>query len=125
VKLFQIEEPDGVPADPEVPGVAIGIDVAAGEAEVAFSIGGNAAVLADGSGFERSLSVPAATAGRAQWQELFEGARIRAERALARPVDYAVVVLAAADPESLANLRAAAEAAGLSVLRVMGNVYRA
>jgi len=86
VKLFQIEEPDGAPADPSAPGAAIGIDVGGATAEVAFSVGGNAVVLGDREGFERALTVPDATAEEVQWRELFESARLRAERALARPV---------------------------------------
>jgi hypothetical protein len=120
VKLFQIEEPDGGPADPSAPGAAIGIDAGSAEIEVAFSVGGNAVVLGDREGFERALAVPDATAGEAQWQELFEAARIRAERALARPVSYAVVVIAAAADTNLSNeLREAAEAAGLTLLRLI------
>ena len=120
VKLFQIEEPDGGPADPSAPGAAIGIDAGGAEAEVAFSVGGNAIVLADREGFEGTLAVPDATAEEAQWQELFEAARIRAERALGRPVSHAVVVLAAAaDADLLNDLRRAAEAAGLSLLRLI------
>jgi hypothetical protein len=119
VKLFQIEEPDGGPTDPSAAGAAIGIDVGGVEVEVALSVGGNAVVLADREGFERALAVPDATAGPAQWQELFEGARIRAERALARPVSHAVVVLgASADADLSDKLREAAEAAGLKVLRL-------
>ena len=118
MKLFQIEEPDGGPADPSAPGAAIGIDAGGGEAEVAFSVGGNAVVLGDREDFERALAVPDPTAGEAQWQELFEAARIRAERALARPVSHAVVVLGAlADLPN--KLREAAEAAGLTVLRLI------
>jgi hypothetical protein len=119
VKLFQIEEPDGGPSDPSAPGAAIGIDAAGAMVEVAFSVGGNAMVLTDREGFERTLSVPDSAAGEAQWQELFEAARLRAERALARPVSHAVVVLAAAADADLSHkLHAAAEAAGLKVLRL-------
>jgi hypothetical protein len=120
VKLFQIEEPDGGPADASAPGVAIGIDAGGEEVEVAFSVGGNAVVLGDREGFERVLAVPDATAEEAKWQELFEAARIRAERALARPVSHAVVVLGAlADADLANNLREAAEAAGLTVMRLI------
>jgi len=120
VKLFQIEEPDGGPVDPSAPGAAIGIDAAGVEVEVAFSVGGNAVVLDDREGFERALAVPDAIAGEAQWQEVFEAARIRAERALARPVSHAVVVLGALADADLPNkLREAAEAAGLTVLRLV------
>jgi hypothetical protein len=115
VKLFQIEEPDGGSTDPSAPGAAIGIDAAGAEVEVAFSIGGNAIVLGDREGFERALSVPDATAGEVQWQEMFEGARIRAERALARPVSHAVVLLGALADADLSNeLSEAAEAAALT-----------
>ena len=120
MKLFQIEEPDGGPADPSAPGAAIGIDAGGAELEIAFSVGGNAVVLADREGIERVLPVPDATAGEPQWQELFEAARIRAERALARPISHAVVVLAALDDAGVSNkLHAAAEAAGLAVLRLI------
>ena len=120
MKLFQIEEPDGAPADPSAPGAAIGIDAGSAAVEVAFSVGGNAVVLGDREGFERALAVPDATAGEAQWQELFEAARIRAERALARPVGHAVVVFGAlADADLPDKLREAAEAAGLTVLRLV------
>ena len=48
------------------------------------------------------------------WQRLFEGARLRAERALARPVTHAVIALAvAAAPADRRASRPAAEAAGL------------
>ena len=116
MKLFQIEEPDGGPSDPGTPGAAIGIDASGTEVEVAFSIGGNAVVLDDREGYERSLAIPDAGAATALWQELFEAARIRAERALARPVSHAVVVLGA---DLSDKLYAAAEAAGLTVLRLI------
>ena len=58
MKLFQIEEPDGSPADPNAPGAAVGIDVSGPVAEVAVAIGGNAAVLADRDGFEVELVAP-------------------------------------------------------------------
>jgi hypothetical protein len=115
VKLFQIEEPDGGPADPSAPGAAIGIDASGAAVEVAFSVGGNAVVLAGREGYESTLAVPDASAAPARWQEVFEAARTRAERALARPVSHAVIVLAAAPDGD--KLREAAEAAGLKVLR--------
>ncbi len=119
MKLFQIEEPDGGPANPSAPGAAIGIDAGGAEVEVAFSVGGNAVVLGDRDGFERALMVPGGNAATGQWQELFEGARIRAERALARPVSHAVIALPASVDDDLSNkLREAAEAAGLKVLRL-------
>ena len=118
MKLFQIEEPDGGPADPTEPGAAIGIDAGGARAEVAFSVGGNAVILDERPGFEQALPVPATEAGATAWQGLLEGARMRAERALARPVTHAVVVLAAAPAaETERRLRQAAERAGLEVLR--------
>jgi hypothetical protein len=120
VKLFQIEEPEGGPADPSAPGAAIGIDAAGAEAQVAFSVGGNAVVLADREGFERALPVPAVKAGKAQWQELFEATKVRAERALARPVTHAALALAE-PPEAniVGGLNDAAGEAGLALLRVV------
>ena len=122
MKLFQIEEPEGGPANPAAPGAAIGIDAGGVRAEVAFSVGGNALVLEDREGFELVLAVPASEAGIAAWREVFEGARIRAERALARPVTHAVIGLASR-PEAGAEtqLLAAAERAGLTVLRVLSS----
>ncbi len=120
MKLFQIEEPDGGPSDPSAPGAAIGIDAGGTEVEVAFSIGGNAVVLDGREGYERSLAIPNAGAAMAQWQKLFEVARIRAERALARPVSHAVIVLGVSSgAESSNKLREAAEGAGLTVLRLI------
>jgi hypothetical protein len=121
MKLFQIEEPDGSPADPDAPGAAIGIDASGGLALVGFSLGGNAVTLADRDGFERDLPVPGPDAPLADWQALFEGARLRAERALARPVTHAVLVFAAAlDPALAAELLRAGEAAGIELLRIVG-----
>ena len=121
MKLFQIEEPDGGPADPNEAGAAIGIDAGGAHAEVAFSVGGNALILDDRAGFEQALPIPAIVAPTAEWQGLFEGARMRAERALARPVTHAVVVLTAApDADAARRLRQAAEGAGLELLRLVG-----
>jgi len=122
VKLFQIEEPDGGPADPSASGAAIGIDASGPLVEVAISVGGNAIVLADREGFERVLPVPGSLAGTAEWQEVLEAARMRAERALARPVTHAVIVLArAADADSAERWREVGEQAGLGVLRLTIN----
>jgi hypothetical protein len=121
VKLFQIEEPDGGPVDPNEPGAAIGIDAGGARAEVAFSVGGNALMLDDRAGFEQALPIPAIVAPTTEWRGLFEGARLRAERALARPVTHAVLVLAVApDADAAKRLRQAAERAGLEVLRLVG-----
>ncbi|MBV8089088.1 MAG: hypothetical protein JO139_05850 [Alphaproteobacteria bacterium] len=120
MKLFQIEEPDGGPADPEAPGAAVGIDAAGVRVEVACSVGGNALVLQDREGFEGALPVPPLEADFASWQNLFEGARICAERALARPVTHAVIVLAATpDAGASERLLQAADRAGLAVLRLL------
>ena len=120
MKLFQIEEPDGSPSDPDMPGAAIGIDAGGDLAEVAFAVGGNAVTLADRGGFERALPVPGPEAPLAEWQSLFEGARLRAERSLARPVTHAVLVFAASlDPALAAELLRASEAAGVELLRIV------
>jgi hypothetical protein len=119
VKLFQIEEPDGGPTDPSAPGAAIGIDASGGAAEVATSVGGNAMALTDREGFEQALTVPPLESATANWRELFEGARLRAERALARPVTHAVIVLASLPDLAAAGVvTAAAEQAGVTVLRL-------
>ncbi len=63
--------------------------------------------------------MPAIAAGTAAWQELLEGARLRAERALAQPVTHTVIVLAATpDADAARRLLEAAEQAGLGVLRL-------
>jgi molecular chaperone DnaK (HSP70) len=120
MKLFQIEEPDGSPVDPDTPGDAIGIDIGGAEAEVAVAVGGNAAVLADRESFALDLVVPSPAAPEEDWQHLFEGTRLRAERSLAQPVTHAVVTVASApDPATEALLSRAAEAAGLTLLRIV------
>src|SRR5580704_3867482 len=120
MKLFQIEEPDGSPSDPDMPGAAIGIDAGGDLAVVGFAVGGNAVTLADREGFEHALPVPGPDAPLAAWQALFEGARLRGERALARPVTHAVLVFAASlDPALAAELLQASEAAGLELLRIV------
>ena len=107
MKLFQIEEPDGTPSNINAPGVAIGIDAGGATAEVAVAV-------------EQWLPVPARDAPADAWRELFEGARLRAERALGRPVTHAVLALPAApDTGLLAALLTASEAAGLALLQVM------
>jgi hypothetical protein len=117
VKLFQIEEPEGGVSDPRAPGAAIGIDASGDTAAVAMSVGGNAVVLADREGFEQVLPSPATDDADAHWRELFEGARLRAERSLARPVTHAVIVLASRpDAAGAARIATAAEQAGLNVL---------
>jgi hypothetical protein len=118
VKLFQIEEPDGSPVDPDAPGVAIGIDIGGAAAEVAVAVGGNAMVLADREGFALDLPVPSPAAPAEAWQRLFEGVRLRAERSLAQPVTHAVLALTSApDAATAARLLTAGEAAGLTLLQ--------
>jgi hypothetical protein len=116
VKLFQIEEPDGSPADPNAPGAAIGIDLTGIQAEVAIAVGGNAAIMSDRDGFEVDLTVPPAFAAVPEWQALLEGARLRAERTLARPVTHAVVV---ADRAAFDRVQGAAAEADLVLLRTV------
>lgn len=119
MKLFQIEEPEGGPNDPSAPGAAIGIDASGVDIEVAMSVGGNASVLVDREGFEQSLPVPAADGTVARWRQLLEGARLRAERALGRPVTHAVIVSCILrDTAAAACIEKAAEQAGLVVLRL-------
>ena len=91
---------------------------------MAFAIGGNAVVLADRDGFELALPTPAPDAPADHWQAVFEGARLRAERALAQPATHAVVALAS-DPDSgtAARIRQAAAGAGLEILR-LGRIER-
>jgi hypothetical protein len=124
LKLFQIEEPEGGPADPNVPGAAIGIDARSPIAEVAASVGGNADNL---RGFDGGrLDVPSPTAAEKDWQRFFEVARFHAERALARPVTHAVISLDGAPDEALERrLSRAAERAGLVLLRIASGLSAA
>ncbi|MGE5269795.1 MAG: hypothetical protein ACM3JG_09010 [Thiohalocapsa sp.] len=120
MKLFQIEEPDGLPVDADAPGVAVGIDLSRQQAEIAVAVGGNASVVADRDGFEQDLAIPAADAPAEAWQAMFEGARLRAERSLARPVTHAVVVLVApAEPAFAEKVKQAAAQAGIAVLDLL------
>ena len=120
MKLFQIEEPDGSPSDPDAPGAAIGIDATGATAELAFAVGGNAVALEDREGFSVDLPVPRAGAAAENWRAFFDGARLRAERALGRPVTHAVLVLGAAvEPVTLERIKDAAETAGLALLDVL------
>lgn len=121
MKLFQIEEPDGTPGDPDAPGIAIGISVGGVNAEVAVAVGGNAAMLRDRDGFELNLPIPPLNDPPEIWQALFEGARLHAERALAQPVTHAVLAVPSnLQPAGVERLVAAAQSAGLTVLRVLG-----
>lgn len=121
VKLFQIEEPDGSPADPNAPGIAVGIYIGGAQAEVAVAVGGNPTMLRDREGFESDLPTPPLNDPPEAWQSLFEGARLRAERALARPVTHAVLAVPAnLQTAAVERLVQSARAAGLDVLRVVG-----
>jgi hypothetical protein len=122
VKLFQIEEPDGSPSDPDMPGTAVGIHIGGAQAEVAVAVGGNAMMLRDREGFESDLPTPPLNDPPEIRQRLFEGVRLRAERALARPVTHAVLAVPAnLQPAALDRLIRAAQAAGLEVLRTLGH----
>ena len=105
MKLFQIEEPDGSPADAaQGPGAAVGIDLAGA---VAIAVGGNAEILRGREGSEGAL--PTALAER------LGALKARAERSLAQPVTHAVIAAEEAD----AMLPAAAQVVGLTLLRLM------
>ncbi len=118
MKLFQIEEPLGGPADEDALGAAIGIDARGERVAVAFSVGGNAEILRAPEGFLLSLAVPSLGALEEEWQRLFEAARTLAERALARPVSHAVIAFRGTDERAAKDcLSAAAKRAGLSALR--------
>ena len=55
MKLFQIEEPDGSPLEPDGPGVAVGIELSPAKgAAVAVAVGGNAELLTDADGVARA-----------------------------------------------------------------------
>jgi hypothetical protein len=123
--LFQIEEPDGSPIDePDGPGVAVGIDLAAPEGAVAVAVGGNAETLAarDGSPGPSTVALrdPAGGLDSQAVAAALLALRGRAERALGRPVTHAVIVvgelLTAADRNALNE---AAVASGLAVTRVL------
>ena len=122
MKLFQIEEPDGSPADPDAAGMAVGIHVGGAQAEVAVAVGGNAMMLYDREGFERDLPTPPLNDPPEAWRSLFEGARLRAERALARPVTHAVLAVPSnLQPAAIDRLTEAARSAGFDILRVIGS----
>ncbi len=58
MKLFQIEEPDGSPLEPDGPGMAVGIELSPAKgAAVAVAVGGNAELLAGADGATR-LALP-------------------------------------------------------------------
>jgi hypothetical protein len=116
MKLFQIEEPEGGPADPDAPGAAVGIDIAQhGMGQVAIAVGGNAEILPDENG-ARTLNVVLGRASEAKkLAALVLGLRGRAEKQIARPVTHAVI---ASDLDAV-SVAQAAEAAGLAILRLV------
>jgi Ethanolamine utilization protein EutJ (predicted chaperonin) len=117
MKLFQIEEPDGSPPA-DAPGMAVGIELSAAKgAAVAVAVGGNAELLVGADG-ERRIAA-ARLDDKAALAELLLRLRERAEKALARPVTHAVVALGAGEASVRDALGAAAEAAGLTLLRLV------
>ena len=101
--------------------MAVGIHLGGAQAEVAVAVGGNPTMLYDRDGFESELPTPPLNDPPEVWQSLFEGARLRAERALAQPVTHAVLAVPSnLQPEAVDRLMQAAQAAGLDVLRVVG-----
>jgi hypothetical protein len=123
--LFQIEEPDGSPIDePDGPGVAVGIDLAAARAKVAIAVGGNAETLG-----ARDGEAGPSTAGLRDRVGQFDSAALatallalrgRAERALGRPVTHAVIAIGEPlDAPCRSALGEAALASGLAVTRIL------
>jgi hypothetical protein len=123
--LFQIEEPDGSPVDePEGPGAAVGIDLAAPHGSVAVAVGGNAETLAarDGSlgPATTALRDPAGRIDSTTAAEALLALRGRAERALGRPVTHAVIVVGEPlDAACRSTLAEAALASGLVATRIL------
>src|SRR5262249_62040923 len=94
-----------------------GLAATGAEGEGAFAVGGNAVALDDREGFALDLPVPAAAAAAEDWRSFFEGARLRAERALGRPVTHAVLVLGVAvEPITLARIKDTGETGGVGLL---------
>jgi molecular chaperone DnaK (HSP70) len=124
LKLFQIEEPDGSPADDDQPGLAVGIDLTTAEAAVAAALGGNAEILRDRDGNAR-VAVSALRQGAGAWngdalRDALLALRARAEKALARPATHAVVAIAGpADEAAMRAFLLAGEAAGLVIVRLI------
>lgn len=125
MKLFQIEEPDGTPAEQDGPGAAVGIDIApvTGGA-IAIAVAGNAELLPGRDG-DRRLAAPGLVRdGRfdtVALTDLLLGLRERAEKQLARPVTHAVIAVSPRDgaPIDERLIEAAARRAGLTVLRLL------
>ena len=123
--LFQIEEPDGSPLDDAAgPGAYVGIDISGSRGAVAIAVGGNAEPLAARDGSEgpetAGLRDPSGRFLPAATEAALLALRLRAERALARPVTHAVIALAAPlDAAIRASLAAAAASAELVVTRAL------
>jgi hypothetical protein len=123
--LFQIEEPDGSPIDePEGPGAAVGIDLSSPHGAVAIAIGGNAEILNARDGSEGPETKGLRDASGAFLPKPTAAAllalRGRAERALARPVTHAVIVIdAPLDEAARQSLTEAAVAGELAVTRIL------
>src|SRR5471030_2751241 len=123
--LFQIEEPDGSPADePDGLGVAVGIDIAAQHAAVAIAVGGNAETLEARDDRPDPptalLRDPAGRFDAVATAAVLLALRGRAERALSRPVTHAVI--AVGEPLDALGNSAISEAAltsGIVVTRIM------
>jgi hypothetical protein len=106
IKLFQIEEPDGAPDAEDGLGMAVGIELSrVGGASVAASVGGNAELLVrpGPGGIVGALT-------EATLADLLRDLRSLAEKAVARPVTHAVILLDGFDLADGAVLRAAAKA---------------
>jgi Hsp70 protein len=121
--LFQIEEPDGSPLEAEGPGMAIGIDLAGRAALVAVAVGGNAELLAapDGASDLATATLRDA-AGRLRAEPVAAALlalRLRAERALSRPVTHAVLAAPPLGGDDRSALEAAAAASGLTLTRIL------
>jgi hypothetical protein len=123
--LFQIEEPDGSPiGEPDGPGAAVGIDLAAPHALVAVAVGGNAEVLAARDGSPGPETAPLrGRSGRfdpAAAMAALLALRGCAERALGRPVTHVVIAIGGPlDAAESAALSEAAAASGLAVTRIL------
>jgi Hsp70 protein len=123
--LFQIEEPDGSPADePDGPGVGVGIDIAAPYAAVAVAVGGNAETLEARDGQlgppTAPLRDPAGRFDAAATAAVLLALRGRAERALARPVTHVVIVVSEPlDAPARSAIGKAALTSGLVVTRIV------
>ena len=125
MKLFQIEEPDGSPTDPDAPGAAIGIDVTGrGRPRWRSRSAAMRSSSHDREGFELDLPVPAALPARRLAGAARRGAAPR--RAGAGPAGDACGPRARRRrrPATGERLRAAADGAGLALLRIVPTTER-